>query len=299
MKPTLLVLAAGMGSRYGGIKQMDGFGPSGETIIDYSIYDAIQSGFGKIVFIVREDFKEAFQDQFEAKINGRIKTEYVIQSGDSFLQNFQIPVDRTKPWGTAHAVLCARNVINEPFAVINADDFYGREAFEKCAAFLNTEVSPKNYCLIGYELGKTISPNGSVSRGVCEIDQDYNLIKVTERTKVYTEGGKIYYLESGMPVPIMPETPVSMNFWGFDPSVFDFLEEQFQEFLNEYGNDPKAEFFIPIVADAFIKKPGCKITVIPTGAQWFGVTYREDAPVVQSSISELIRTGTYSEALWD
>lgn len=298
MKPTLLVLAAGMGSRYGGIKQMDSFGPSGETIIDYSIYDAIESGFGKIVFIIREDFKEAFKDQFEPKINRKVKTEYVVQTRDAYMGNYQIPDVRTKPWGTAHAVLCAKDVINEPFAVINADDFYGREAFEKCAAFLREEVSPKKYCIIGYELGKTISPNGSVSRGICQVDQDYNLINITERTKIYAEGGKIYYVESGEAVPIVPETPVSMNFWGFDPSVFDFLQEQFQEFLRAVGDDPKAEFFIPIVADAFINQNKGKIKVIPTSAQWFGVTYREDAPGVQQNISDLISEGEYKENLW-
>lgn len=298
MKPTLLVLAAGMGSRYGGIKQMDAFGPSGETIIDYSIYDAIKSGFGKIVFIIREDFKQKFQYQFDAKINGKVEAEYVVQENNSFMGNFQIPAARSKPWGTAHAVLCAKDVIDEPFAVINADDFYGRDAFEKCAKFLQEDVSPKNYCVMGYELGKTISPNGTVSRGVCEIDGDYNLLKITERTKVYTEGEKIYYIESGMPVPVMPNTPVSMNFWGFDPSVFDFLQDQFHEFLEAHGDDSKAEFFIPIVADDFINKNKGTIKVIPTDAQWFGVTYREDAPVVEKSINDLIQGGEYAENLW-
>lgn len=298
MKPTLLVLAAGMGSRYGGIKQMDSFGPSGETIIDYSIFDAIKSGFGKFVFIIRDEFSNDFINLFEAKIGGRVQTEYVNQRQDAFIGNFKIPPERTKPWGTAHAVLCARDVIHEPFAVINADDFYGRDAFEKCASFLRKDVSPEKYCLIGYELGNTVSPHGSVSRGVCEIDGDYNLLKVVERTKVYVENGKIYYLESGMPVPVMPETPVSMNFWGFDEHVFDFIEQQFKDFLQISGNDPKAEFFIPLVADNYIQKNKGKIKVIPTDAKWFGVTYREDAPVVQRSINELIETGVYSKELW-
>lgn len=298
MKPTLLVLAAGMGSRYGGIKQMDAFGPSGETIIDYSIYDAIQSGFGKIVFVIREEFRSSFVDLFENKIGGRVATAYVNQESDAYLGNFKMPDDRTKPWGTAHAVLCARDVIHEPFAVINADDFYGRDAFEKCAKFLTEEVSPEKYCLIGYKLGNTVSPFGSVSRGVCEIDDAYHLLKVVERTKVYVENDKIMYLESGMPVPVMADTPVSMNFWGFDDSIFEFLQQQFADFLQISGEDPKSEFFIPLAADNYIQKKKGVIKVIPTDAKWFGVTYREDAPLVQKSIDDLVNQGVYSKALW-
>src|SRR5664279_3489870 len=185
MKSTLLILAAGMGSRYGGIKQMDSFGPSGETIIDYSIYDAIRSGFGKIVFIIRNDFAEAFKDIFENKLKGKVETDYVMQEMDSFIDNFKLSGERTKPWGTAHAVLCARDVINEPFAVINADDFYGRDAFEKAAKFLKEEVSPETWCIIGYQLSKTLSENGTVSRGVCEVDKTGNLISIAERIKIY------------------------------------------------------------------------------------------------------------------
>lgn len=298
MKPTLLVLAAGMGSRYGGIKQMDSFGPSGETIIDYSIYDAIESGFGKIVFIIREAFRESFINQFESKIKGRVETVYVNQEQGAFLGNFIMPEERTKPWGTAHAVLCAKDVIQEPFAVINADDFYGRDAFVKCASFLNEEVSSRKYCIIGYELGNTVSLHGSVSRGVCQVDQNYHLMGVVERTKVYVEDGKIYYMDSGMSVPVMPETPVSMNFWGFDASVFEFLEQQFAEFLLNSGNDPKSEFFIPLAADNYIHRGKGVIKVIPTDAKWFGVTYKEDAPVVQKSINDLINAGTYTKELW-
>jgi len=298
MKPTLLILAAGMGSRYGGIKQMDSFGPHGETIIDYSIHDAIESGFGKIVFIIREDFKKAFIDLFESKIKGKVQTEYVMQEPDKYLGNYQIPVHRTKPWGTAHAVLCAREVIHEPFAVINADDFYGREAFVKCVDFLNKEVSPRRFCIIGYQLGNTVSPYGTVSRGVCEVDGNYNLLTVTERTKVYVEDGKIYYTESGVAVPVMAETPVSMNFWGFDPSVFDFIEKEFQTFLQNNYEDPKAEFFIPLIGDSFIKHHKGEIKVIPTDAKWFGVTYKEDAPLVRESIQKLINQGVYADKLW-
>lgn len=298
MKPTLLVLAAGMGSRYGGIKQMDAFGPNGETIIDYSIYDAIASGFGKIVFVIREDFAEAFKDLFEPKLKGKIKTEYVYQEQDAYLQGVHVPVERSKPWGTAHAVLCGKEVIHEPFAVINADDFYGRDAFDKAVKFLSGEVSSKKYCIIGYELGKTVSPNGSVSRGVCEIDENYNLIEITERTKIFTKEGKIYYTENGMEVPLLPDVPVSMNFWGFHPEVFDFIQDEFKKFAIEFGSNPKAEFFIPLIGEVFIHQKKGTIKVIPTDSTWFGVTYREDAPGVRRCIQELVQQGVYDEKLW-
>ncbi|HUZ60288.1 MAG TPA: sugar phosphate nucleotidyltransferase [Hanamia sp.] len=298
MKPTLLILAAGMGSRYGGIKQMDSFGPNGETIIDYSIYDAIKSGFGKIVFIIRESFAEDFKNLFEPKLKGKIATEYVMQEMDSYIGNFEIPEERTKPWGTAHAVLCGKEVIHEPFAVINADDFYGRDAFEKAVKFLNEEVSPEKYCVIGYLLSKTISENGSVSRGVCEVDFEGDLIGIHERTKIFPEEGKIFYIESALKVPLPPETPVSMNFWGFDPGVFDFIQKLFIKFLQENAENPKAEFFIPIIGDSFIHEGKGKIKVIPTDAQWFGVTYKEDAPEVKESINRLVEKGEYPEHLF-
>ncbi len=298
MKPTLLILAAGMGSRYGGIKQMDPFGPNGETIIDYSIFDAIRSGFGKVVFIIRKSFAEDFKNLFEPKLKGKIATEYVTQEMDSFIENFEIPEDRQKPWGTAHAVLCARDAIHEPFAVINADDFYGRDAFEKSVKFLNEEVSSKKYCIIGYQLSKTISQNGSVSRGVCEVDFENNLIGIAERTKIFPEEGKIFYIENALKVPLPPETPVSMNFWGFDPDVFDFIQKSFIEFLQQNAENPKAEFFIPIIGDSFIRKGKGKIKVIPTPSQWFGVTYKEDAPEVKENIHQLIAKGEYPAHLF-
>ncbi|HZW65454.1 MAG TPA: sugar phosphate nucleotidyltransferase [Hanamia sp.] len=298
MKPTLLVLAAGMGSRYGGIKQMDSFGPNGETIIDYSIHDAIASGFGKVVFIIRESFATEFKDLFEPKLKGKIQTEYVNQEMSSFTEGFQLPAERTKPWGTAHAVLCAKEVIHEPFAVINADDFYGRDAFDKAVKFLTEEVSPKKYCIIGYELSKTISENGTVSRGVCEVDIEGNLTHINERTKIFPENGKIYYTESGINVPLPADTVVSMNFWGFDPNVFEYIQKLFIRFLRENGGNPKAEFFIPIIGDAFIADGKGEIKVIPTSAQWFGVTYKEDAPHVKEEIHKLIAEGTYPEQLF-
>ncbi|MEP6584154.1 MAG: sugar phosphate nucleotidyltransferase [Ginsengibacter sp.] len=299
MKPTLLILAAGMGSRYGGIKQMDSFGPSGETIIDYSIHDAIESGFGKIVFIIREDFAEEFKKVFEPKLSGKIETVYVFQEMNSYTNGFAIPADRKKPWGTAHAVLCAQDVIKEPFAVINADDFYGRDAFEKAATFLTGEVNPQTYCIIGYQLSKTLSENGTVSRGVCEADSNNNLVGIVERVKVYRESGKIVYEEGDNKIELPEGTPVSMNFWGFDSSVFDFIQKLFLKFLKESGENIKSEFFIPIIGDAFIDQPNHNIKVIPTAAQWFGVTYREDAPEVKKSIEALIESGAYPKKLWD
>ena len=299
MKPTLLILAAGMGSRYGGIKQMDSFGPSGETIIDYSIYDAIQSGFGKIVFIIRDDFAEAFKNIFEPKLKGKVETDYVMQEMDSFTNDFKLSTERTKPWGTAHAVLCAKDAIHEPFAVINADDFYGRDAFEKAAKFLKEEISPETWCIIGYELSKTLSENGTVSRGVCQVDDDGNLVSIAECIKIYPEGNKIIYEENNAKTELPADTSVSMNFWCFHQNAFDYIQKLFQRFLQENGDKPKAEFFIPIVGDAFIKEKPGEIKVIQTSAQWFGVTYKEDAPGVKQSIEALINGGAYPKKLWD
>ena len=298
MKPTLLILAAGMGSRYGGIKQMDSFGPSGETIIDYSIYDAIKSGFGKIVFVIRKDFATHFKELFEAKLKGKVETEYVMQEINSFTDNYALPAERTKPWGTAHAILCAKDAIPEPFAVINADDFYGRDAFEKAAAFLNNGVSENVWSIIGYMLSKTLSENGTVSRGVCDVDDKGNLISISERIKIYREDGKIVYEENGLKTPLPDDTSVSMNFWCFHQSAFAYIQELFKKFLKENGANAKAEFFVPIVGDAFIKDKGGDIKVIQTSAQWFGVTYKEDAPAVKQSIETLIQQNVYPEKLW-
>jgi choline kinase len=298
MKPTLLILAAGMGSRYGGIKQIDSFGPSGETIMDYSIYDAIRSGFGKVVFIIRKDFADTFKNIFEPKLAGKIETAYVMQEMDSYIGDAALAAGRSKPWGTAHAVLCAKEVINEPFAVINADDFYGKDAFEKAAKFLNDEVSADKWSIIGYQLSKTLSKNGTVSRGVCEVDEDGNLVGIVERIKIYPEGDKIVYEENETKTELPLGTPVSMNFWGFYPNAFDYIQQLFEKFLKENGDNPKAEFFIPIIGDAFIKDKKGVIKVIETSAQWFGVTYKEDAPAVKESIEALVESGVYPAKLW-
>ncbi len=298
MQPTLLILAAGMASRYGSMKQIQSFGPGGETIMDYSIYDAIRAGFGKVVFVIRKDFEENFKKIFEPKLIGKIKTEYVDQDLNDFTNGFQIPVERTKPWGTAHAVLCAKDLIKEPFAVINADDFYGRDAFEKAAKFLTTEAAPNKYCIIGYELAKTLSQNGTVSRGVCEVNAQDELVSINERTKIYREKDKIIYEESDGKHEVPENSKVSMNFWGFDAAVFSFIEKLFHEFLKEKANDPKAEFFIPIIGDAVIKTGGM-IKVISTSAQWFGVTYKEDASTVKKDIQNLVDAETYPPSLWN
>ncbi|MHB8209666.1 nucleotidyltransferase family protein [Mucilaginibacter sp.] len=299
MKPTLLILAAGMASRYGSMKQVDGFGPNGETIIDYSIYDAIKAGFGKVSFIIREEFAEPFKAIFEPKLAGRIETDYVYQSYD--LKPFGIykEIERGKPWGTAHAVLAARNQINEPFCVINADDFYGYDSFEKMAKFLTTEVADDRYSLIGYQIDKTLSDYGSVSRGVCKVDDNGNMIEVNERTQVYfKDGGKVVYEEGGVETELSTDTRVSMNFWGFTPAVFKQSEEMFLDFVAANEDKPKSEFFIPLVADQIIKSGIASFKVIPTASKWFGVTYKEDKPIVQKCISELVNSGVYPENLW-
>jgi NDP-sugar pyrophosphorylase family protein len=298
MEPTLLILAAGMASRYGSMKQVQGFGPHGETIMDYSIYDAIQAGFKKVVFIIRKDFADDFKALFEPKLKGKVATDYVYQDLHSHTGVFAVPSDRTKPWGTAHAVLCAGGVINEPFAVINADDFYGRDAFEKACRFLTGPCNDRLYSIIGYELAKTLSDNGTVSRGVCQVDALNNLVSIAERTKIYRDGDKITYEEDGAKFEVPFDSKVSMNFWCFAPSVFAYTAKLFAAFLAEQGTNPKAEFFIPIIGDRFIHDGKGAIQVIPTSAQWFGVTYKEDAPDVRKSLNALIAAGEYPEKLW-
>ena len=298
MQPTLLILAAGMASRYGSMKQTQGFGPHGETIMDYSIYDAIRAGFGKVVFIIRKDFAESFKESFEPKLKGKIKTEYVYQEMGSFVEGFDIPADRTKPWGTAHAVLVAKDIIQEPFAVINADDFYGTDSFVKAGDFLKTQCSEKVWALIGYQLSRTLSEHGTVSRGVCKVNDNNELVSISERTKIYRDHEKIIYEDNDGKHEVPFDSSVSMNFWCFHPSVFDKTATAFQLFLKENIANPKSEFFIPIIAEDFIHNHHGSIKVIPTSAQWFGVTYKEDAPTVQSSINALIDAHAYPDSLW-
>lgn len=299
MKPTLLILAAGMASRYGSMKQIDGFGPNGETIIDYSIYDAIQAGFGKVVFIIKEEFAENFKSIFEPKLKGKIEVDYVFQNFDLKPYGIDIEIERAKPWGTGHAILAARNTIKEPFCVINADDFYGTDAFRKMTDFLTNEVSGSNYAMIGYEIAKTLSDFGAVSRGVCKVSHDGYLEEIIERTKVMNEGEAVAYEEEDKLYPLAVDTRVSMNFWGFTPEVFKISEELFKEFAIAHQHEPKSEFFIPIIVETLLSSEKADFKVIPTDSQWFGVTYKEDKPVVQASINQLIKDGAYPENLWN
>ncbi len=301
-KPTLLILAAGMASRYGSMKQIDGFGPNGETIIDYSIYDAIKAGFGKVSFIIKEEFADNFKAIFEPKLKGKIETDYVFQDFNLEKYGIERKVVRDKPWGTAHAVLSAKDQINEPFCVINADDFYGYDSFKKMADFLTNESSDRDFALMGYQIDKTLSEYGTVSRGVCQVNQEGNMTTVTERTKVFFKEvngeKKVFFEENGIEYELSNETRVSMNFWGFTPSVFKDSEELFRAFVEESHQDPKSEFFITIVADKLIND-GATFKVIPTASKWFGVTYKEDKPIVQESISKLIEEGAYPANLWN
>ena len=298
MKPSLLILAAGMASRYGGMKQIEAFGPEGETIMDYSIYDAIRAGFGKVVFVIREEFAEQFKAIFEPKLKGKIETAYVYQHLDAHLDGYTRLNTRTKPWGTAHAVLCSEDSIAEPFAVINADDFYGRDAFEKAYSFLMEGCTERNYAIIGYQLKQTLSSHGTVNRGVCSVNDSGNLTGVVERLNIAEQEGQIL-VEDGMEPKLLTEdTIVSMNFWCFHPSVFKYSSVLFQEFLKEKGTEEKSEFFIPLVADRFMNETDGKVEVIPTSAIWFGVTYKEDAPAVKEAIGTLLNTGEYPAGLW-
>jgi NDP-sugar pyrophosphorylase family protein len=297
MQPTLVILAAGMASRYGSMKQIQGFGPGGETIMDYSIYDAIRAGFGKVAFIIRREFADNFKSIFEPKLKGKIATEYVFQEIDMFTDGAAIPADRKKPWGTAHAVLCAMDCIKEPFAVINADDFYGMQAFTDSADFLINDCTETNNAIIGYDLLKTLSAYGTVNRGICTLDKIGNLAGITERINISEKDGKVVCEDNMEPHELPRNTSVSMNFWCFHPAFFGYTQKVFREFLQNNINDPKAEFFIPIVADRFIRDGGT-IEVIPTTSEWFGVTYKEDAPAVEKSLRELINKGEYPERLW-
>lgn len=300
MKPTLFVLAAGMGSRYGGLKQLDGLGPNGETIMDYSIYDAVRAGFGKVVFVIRESFENDFRNIVLKKYDGVIETEIVFQDITNVPEGITYNPEREKPWGTNHAVLMGKDVIREPFAVINADDFYGKESYEALANFLRDVEGKKNeYCMVGYRVGNTLSESGSVSRGVCVVDEKGNLTNVVERTSIEEKNGVIVYVdEKGQEVKIDASTPVSMNMWGFTPDYFDYSMEGFKTFLKENGDKLKSEFYIPTVVNDLIvaNKATCK--VLDTPAKWFGVTYAEDRPQVVLKINELIKKGIYPEKLF-
>ena len=303
MKPTLLLLAAGMGSRYGGLKQLDGLGPNGETIMDYSIYDAIQAGFGKIVFVIRKDFEEQFRTQVLSKYEGQIPTELVFQSIDNIPEGFSVPEGREKPWGTNHAVLMAKNVINEPFCVINCDDFYSRDCFKVIGNFLaNLPEGAKNqYAMVGFRVGNTLSENGTVSRGICTTNAEKHLVDVVERTKIERRDGKVQYIgDEGEWVVTDDNTPVSMNVWGFTPDYFEYSEAYFKEFLSDKKNieNKKSEYFIPLMVNKLINDGTASVEVLDTTSSWFGVTYPEDRESVVTKIQSLVDESVYPSKLF-
>ena len=300
MKPTLFVLAAGMGSRYGGLKQLDGLGPNGETIMDYSIFDAIRGGFGKVVFVIRKDFEQDFRDKILSKYENHIPVELVFQSLDSLPAGFTCPADRVKPWGTNHAVLMGKEVINEPFAVINADDFYGRDSFAVLGKELSAMTGKKNdYCMVGYRVGNTLSESGSVARGVCETNAEGYLTTVVERTAIERIDGKVSFTdENGQLVSIADNTPVSMNMWGFTPDYFQYSEDYFVEFLKENMGNLKAEYFIPLMVNKLINENTARVKVLDATSKWFGVTYAEDRQGVVDKIQALVDAGEYPAKLF-
>ena len=300
MKPTLLILAAGLGSRYGGLKQFDKIGPSGETIMDYSIYDAKRAGFGKVVFVIRKSFEDDFKKQVLSKYTNFIEVDYVFQELDKLPDGVTLPEERKKPWGTGHAVLVAKDKINEPFAVINADDFYGKDSFIAIASYLMAidEGIDNKFCLLAYKLKNTLSEHGSVSRGVCYLDKNDYLINIVEHTKIYKEESNIYSDFEDKKLIINEDTPVSMNLMGFAPCAFHFFESYFNSFIKENINNLKAEFYLPTVVTNIIKNGLGKVRVLPSNEKWFGVTYQEDREIVVNSIKAKVEDGTYPESLF-
>lgn len=303
MKPTLFLLAAGMGSRYGGLKQLDGLGPNGETIMDYSIYDAIKAGFGKLVFVIRKDFEQDFREKIISKYEGHIPCELVFQSIDALPEGFTCPEGRVKPWGTNHAVMIGAPVINEPFAVINCDDFYGSDSYRSMAQFLSSlpEGSKNRYAMVGFRVGNTLSESGTVSRGICGTDENRMLTSVVERTKIQRMDGEVKYIDDNGEWTATPEnTPVSMNFWGFTPDYFGYSADLFVQFLSDPQNmeNLKSEFFIPFVVDKLIAEGTATVEVLDTTSKWFGVTYPEDRPSVVEKIKELVAAGVYPNKLF-
>lgn len=302
MSLTLVVLAAGMGSRYGGLKQCDPVGPSGETIMDYSVYDALRAGFERVIFVIRRDFEAEFRSAVGSKYAGVVKVEYVFQSLDDLPSGYTLPVGREKPWGTAHALRTARNLIDGPFAAINADDFYGQDSFKQLAAYLKQPAtSPAaRFALVGFRMDQTLSENGSVARGVCTVDASGRLLAVTEKTKlVRVKGGAEDHSDPAHPVVYTGAERVSLNLWGFTPAFMDELEAVFPAFLDKSSGNLKAEWYIPFVVDTMVQEHRAEVVVLPTESSWFGVTYREDRPLVVAAVAELVEQGVYPVRLWD
>jgi NDP-sugar pyrophosphorylase family protein len=297
-KPQLVILAAGMASRYGGNKQTESFGPSGETIMEYSIFDAIKAGFGKVIFIIREEFSESFKAGIEPKLKGKIEVDYVFQSLEKMSGGKEISPERTKPFGTQHALLCCKDVLDAPFAVINADDFYGFDAFKQAYDFLTTAVADGKYACIGYELRNTLSDNGSVTRGEINVNDEGNIVGITERKEIYKKDGKAFTKEGDEDFELHLDTKVSMNFFCFTPAFVNWSEPEYHEFLVENKENLKAEFLIPEVADTLINSGAGVVKMIPTKAKWFGVTFKEDAAIVKEQLQSQVDQGSYPANLW-
>jgi len=301
MNPTLLIMAAGIGSRYGTLKQMDKIGPMGETIIDYSVYDAIKAGFDRVVFVIRKDIEKDFKDVFVSRLGRHVHVDYIFQELTDVPEGTTIPEGRVKPWGTAHAILKAARKVDTPFTVINADDFYGSGSFMNAAIFLS-ELDPQEtdtYCLVGYHVKNTLSENGHVSRGVCEVTRDGYLKNIVERTHVWQdEKGIRCKNERGNHVPLHPETIVSMNMWGFTPSLFGYLDDHFKKFIREKADDTSSEFLIPSVIAELLNEGKIRVKVLDSHERWFGMTYKDDKAVVMQRIRKLVGKGLYPVNLW-
>ena len=299
MKPTLLVLAAGMGSRYGGLKQLDEVGPNGETIIDYSVYDAIRAGFGKVVFVIRENIEKPFKEKISSKFEGKIDIQFAFQEMNTKIEGIDDMPERQKPWGTGHAVLVAHHLINEPFAVVNADDYYGIEAFQKMANFLSNDCDGENYSMVGFQLRNTISENGSVSRGVCSADENGFLTTVTERTSIRRIADIICYEENEQKYFLDDDTVVSMNLWGFHHNVFEHTRNMFVDFVKDNYENPRSEFYIPLIVNDLLQSNSIQLKVLTSTEKWYGVTYKEDKDDVVAAMQRLHEGGKYPKALWN